>query len=488
MHLGRDGLIVAWSSPIGPAVARFETWAREAPVFARTLGHPGLDRPVTPLVWRAAGHLVVIWCEEEGALAATVSMDGVRASKPVRIVPGARAIAIAPGEERATLFAADEAGIARVELDVQGTPLAAPRRCVAARRAGAVLAAARLRDEAVLVFVHRGEASLGVVATRGDDEVVVRHPLGAPCDDVSLDAAGGRAGVALELGGTIAIAVLGVDGRLLERPRPVLERAGMTLGSPRMLWTEDRWTLLAHDRGADRLIARPLGERGAEDDGFTLPRCQGAFAAAYWAQGVFALELTPQGEGGELRLWRCARDGAAPQQRVTDLVLEDASPRLARLAAREALSSLSSRMIRSSYRDAPARLELARDGASLTVLDEEGRLTVGLSPEDAGVRLRVASALGDDPRLPEAPSSVVRLARWIKQRLSADARAEALRERAFGEERASELGGTVIRLERAGAVLVLELALAALPDAEVLEPWLRALRRAQRTFARVDPA
>ena len=46
----------------------------------------------------------------------------------------------------------------------------------------------------------------------------------------------------------------------------------------------------------------------------------------------------------------------------------------------------------------------------------------------------------------------------------------------------------MIRLERAGAVLVLELALAALPDAEVLEPWLRALRRAQRTFARVDPA
>src|SRR5690606_9202878 len=135
--------------------------------------------------------------------------------------------------------------------------------------------------------------------------------------------------------------------------------------------------------------------------------------------------------------------------------------------------------IRASYRDAPAHTELAPDGDSLTVLDDDGRLTLGLWPEGAGVRLRVASALtersegtvgrhllpfagvgmpsrsgathviGDDARLPEAPSSLVRLARWIERRLSADARAEAARDRAFGEERAAELGGTLIRLDRA---------------------------------------
>src|SRR5690606_40311967 len=93
LHLSHRGLVIGWSSPIGPAVARFETWAREAPVFARTLGHPGLDRRVAPLVWPAAGHLVVIWCEEEGAFAATLAMDGLWASTPARILPGAHAVA-----------------------------------------------------------------------------------------------------------------------------------------------------------------------------------------------------------------------------------------------------------------------------------------------------------------------------------------------------------------------------------------------------------
>lgn len=487
MHLGQDGLVVGWSSPIGPAVARFETWAREAPVFARTLGNPGRDRAVAPLVWPIGGRLVAIWCEDEGAFCATLSLDGGTSSEPALLVPGSRAIALAPAEERATLFAADDAGIVRVELDMHGAPLTPPRRAVAARRVGAVLAAGRLRDEAVLAFVHRGEASLGVVATRRDDEVVVRHPLRAAPDGVSLHAAGGRAAIALELDGALQIAMLGAGGRLVERPRPLLERSGLTLGSPRVVWTEDRWTLLAHDRGADRLIAAPLGDEAPAREEFTLPRCQGPFAAAYWARCFYALELTPEGEGGELRLWRAARDGGDAQQRVTQLVLDDARRRRARLATRDALVSLSSRMTRASYRDASARPELARDGAALTVLDEDGRLTVGLTPDDSGVRLRVASSLGDDARLPEAPSSLVRLARWVGHRLSSDARTEAARERAFGEARASELGGTLIRLERAGAALVLELALAALPDVDALEPWLRALRRAHRSFARVDP-
>jgi hypothetical protein len=450
-------------------------------VFARTLGNPGLDRPGAPLIWPVAGHIVAIWCEEDGAFGAALATDGTTSSEPALLVPGARAIALAPAAERATLFAADEGGIARIDLDVRGAPLGAVRRCVNERRAGALLSATRLRDESLLVFAHRGEASLGVVATRGDDDVVVRHPLRAPCDDLSLHSAGGRAAVALELGGALQIAVIGTDGKLVERPRAVLERSGMALGSPHVLWTEDRWTLLAHERGADRLVVR-RHDGGDEAEGFELPRCGGTFDAQYWVQSFFALEITPEREGGELRLWRCARDGGDPQQRVTQIVLDDAPVRRSRLAMRDALSSLSSRIARASYREAPAHPALARDGASLTVLDADGRLTVAFAPDEVGFRLRVASALGDDARLPEAPSSLVRLASWIRHRLSPDARAQATRERAFGEERARELGGTLLRLDRAGAALVLELALAALPDADVLAPWLRALRRAHRAF------
>src|SRR5690606_13609516 len=174
-----------------------------------------------------------------------------------------------------------------------------------------------------------------------------------------IHAAGGRAAVALELESGIAAGVLGAEGRFAERPRPVLERSGMTLGSPRVLWTEDRWTLLAHRRGEDRLVVRSLDEGGAK---FDLPRCSGHFDAAYWTQRFFALEVAPQGDGGQMRLFCSGRDGSGAQQRVTELVLDDRALRRRRIATREALGSLAARLSRASYRDSPARTRLAREG------------------------------------------------------------------------------------------------------------------------------
>lgn len=450
LHLSHRGLVIGWSSPLGPAVARFETWTREAPVFARTLGHPGLDRPIAPLLWPAPKGIVAIWCEEEGAFSKLIADDGAWASPPTLVVPGARAIALAPGSERATLFAADEAGIVRVELDVHAAPVGSLRRCVAERRAGAMLEAVRVRDEAILVFAHRGVASLGVVATKGVDEEVVRHPLG----EAPLGAQDAGRDPALEL-----------------------ERSGMTLGSPRVLWTEDRWTLLAHRRGEDRLVVRSLDEGGAK---FDLPRCSGHFDAAYWTQRFFALEVAPQGDGGQMRLFCSGRDGSGAQQRVTELVLDDRALRRRRIATREALGSLAARLSRASYRDSPARTRLAREGTSVDVEDEEGTLTVGVAHERTGVRLHVHSALEGPAPPPVVPTRLARLSRWIRLRISAEARAREAAERAFGEEHATELDASLLRFVRVGRAIVLELALSALPEVERLERWLRALRKAQR--------
>lgn len=473
MIVGHDGFAVGWHGPLGPCVARFDTPSREAPRYARTLGNAGADLPLAPALWLVSGRLVALWCEDEGALAACIGDDGT-ASAPTRLHEGARAIAIAPAEERATVFCADDRGIVRLEIDAAARVTLPARRCVSERRAGAVLAAARVRDEAILAFVHRGGSSLGVVATRGSEEVVVRHPVRGTCEDVALSSAGGRAAIAIEQGGDrVLVGVIGADGKIVERPRPMLERTLARPGSPRAVWTEDAFALLAHDRASDRLLVQPLGERG---EPFDVPRCAGPFSAAYWAQSFFVLEMTPDEAGAQLRLWRFARDGSAQQERVSTIALSDARPRRAALATRRVLTSISETTVRAhGYRDAAMQPALSADGASLTLHDRDGRLTVALAPHEDRVRMRVASTLGEDA-LPEAPSSLVRLAQWVRGRLSSAAREREAADRSWGEALAKELDAVLVRVDRAGAALVLELSLAEVPLAAPLERWLRRVR------------
>lgn len=472
--VGRDGFAVGWHGPLGPCVARFEAWTRERPLYARALGHAGADLPVVPALWLTRGSLVAIWCEGEGAFAQAID-DGGGARDPLLVHAGATAIALARSDDRATLFCADERGIVRVELDAAARPLGPARRCDSERRAGAVLSAARVRDQAVCAFVHRGGSSLGVIATRGAEELVVRHPIAGSARSVAIASSGGRAGVAVEQeGDRVLVGVLGPDGKFVERPRPALERTLLRAGAPRVVWTEDAFTLLVHERAGDRLHVAPLGPSGVE---ITLPRCEGPFAAAYWAQHFFALEVSPDEDGAELRLWRFARDGSGQQERVSRVDQPDAAPRRTALAARRVLTSLSESMARAhGYRDVEERPALSPDGATLTLLDGDGRLTVTAAPYEERVRMRVASTLGDDARLPEAPSSLVRLARWVKERLSSVAREQAAADRAWAEALAAELDAAVLRMDRAGAALVLELVLAELPLAARLDRWLRRLR------------
>ncbi|MCZ7680399.1 MAG: hypothetical protein M5U28_17185 [Sandaracinaceae bacterium] len=70
MRVGRDGFVVGWHGALGPCVARFETWTRESPLYARALGHAGADLPVVPALWLTGGRLVAVWCEGEGRVRA----------------------------------------------------------------------------------------------------------------------------------------------------------------------------------------------------------------------------------------------------------------------------------------------------------------------------------------------------------------------------------------------------------------------------------
>jgi hypothetical protein len=501
LHVSADGeLIVAWHGPLGPAVARFDAWSRERPVFARTLGTAGADRPSVPAIASIGEDLAVFWCEEDGAHGHLLGPDGEE-KRARLLVPDALAVAAVAGRERATIFCADEAGIVRLDVGAELAPAGEISRCVSEKRAGALLVAAPLREHALLAFAHRGAPGFGVVLARAKDEVVVRHETVARKDalvkgygsdfveDLDVCSAAGRAAIAVELGGgKVYTGEIGPAGQLVERPHALFPRERASLGSPRVVWTEDSFTALCREREDGRLRVQPLGEKG---EAFVLPRSEAAFSAVFIRQHFWALEATPSHEGVELRLWRVKRSGAEAQQRVAQVVLDDAAARRDRLALREVLASVSRRIEQArGYRDAGTRTALAYDGTRLELHDAHGRLVVGARAHEQEQRfaLCVTSEIGGESALPEATSSMVRLARRVRALFTKTPEA-APEDLAWAEELVSRLEARVLRFERAGAVVVLELAVSALPGAEPLERWLRLVREEQlRRFAPAVPA
>ncbi len=481
MWLGREGLAVGWLGPLGPAVAWFETWAREHPRLATHFGTPGAHRAVTPIPWLVDGGLVVFWCEDEGAFGQR--LEPADAAAPQLLLPGAERLALAAGPTGATLFGADERGILHRDVDGLGRAVGELRRTLTERQAPPLLAATRLRDAAVLVYAHPGSPRLGVLSVRGADEVRVKHPLRAPCRELAVSGAGGgRATVALALDhGSLQAALLGAEGVMVERPHPVMERQGSRLVSPRVVFRENAWVLMVRDAERDRLLARSLGPDAAE---LALPDCRGPFIARYFARHFFAIEATPHEAGAEVRIWRCAHDGSSPERRVVAVSLPDAPVRRVQRDARAMLTALADRLGRGhGYRDEAPRAEVRPDGASLSLADREGHLTLSVSAEASEVRLAASSALGEGAPAPQVPGSLVRLARWVRMRVSKAAREEAARERGAGVRLAEALGGRLVRIDRAGPAVVLELALARLPEAEALAAWVRQLRAEQARLA-----
>ena len=479
LTIGSHGLVAAWVGDLGPTVARLEAWSRERPSFVRTLGSPGADLPAVPALWRHSDGLVVAWCEDDGAWVARLAWEDGAVSGARLAIEGAREVAIAGGANDAVLFGADPSGITALPIGPDGATLAAHARFETEHRAGARIAAARAHDASLLVHIQPGVDAWTSVALRRGSGASVRHPLSAPCTDAFVESAGGRAGVTLELeGGVARFGLLAADGKVIERPHAVFGRGSAALGAPTALWTENEWTVLAHERDEGRLRVQPTGGKNPP---FTLPRCAGPFAASYYAKHIHVLEAEPRGELTELRLWRCARDGAEPQQRILHVECDDAGPRRARREVRRSLSLLADRVSHArSYRDQRARATLAREGDTLRVVDDGGSTSVRAHPEGEGLALRIVSTTGGPEDIEETASSLFRLASWVRRRVSSAARARAEAERAWATELAAQLGAELERVERAGSTLILELRCGALPDPDELARWLRRVREEQR--------
>jgi len=472
-------MVMSWHGALGPMLARFEAWTREDPVFVHGLGHAGADLPVPPALWVHGEGIVVVWCEDDGAWASSCTLTGERTAEPARVLDGVSRIALARGRRDATLFGADGRGLVSIGLDPRGVATGDPARHVDERRPPAQLTAARLQGESLCVAIHEGAREWTLVACRGGAGTTVRHRHAGTVDDARIRAVGTRAALLLAGSSGVELALVGGGGKVIERPHGVFERGVTGLDAPDAVWSDDHWVVLARDAKAGVIRVEPLAAKGAA---FTLPRCDGAFSAGYYSQHYYALEIEPSGDDAELRLWRCTKTGDHQQQRVDVLVNPDAKAARQRRVVRAGLGSLADRLgMARGYRDAASRPTLSRDGAVLELLDETGRLTVAARPDPSGgLAVRVASALGDDPELTEAPSSLVRLAAWVKLRLSAKAR-EALEARhAWAVGLADAIEATVHRVDRAGHTLVLELRMGALPEPERFLRWLEQLRESQK--------
>lgn len=474
LYVGRRGVVVGWHGPLGPAVAFFESFSRQRPLFARTLGRAGADLPATPVLWATSDALVVAWCEEDGVKVAALGWDGAL-GEPVLAAPGARTLAMGSGREGATLFAADSEGITVVELDGRGRP-GAPVRAVSERRGGIILSASRIRNEGVLAYAHPGAEGWGLVAATDTGPVAVKHPEGG-CESFHVASVGSRAACVFEGDGALRLGIFGPGGRVVERPHAVFGLDLPRLRTPQVTWMDEDWLVAAREPRTDTLRMLPLSPLL---EPFTLPQCTRPFALAYHARHLYTLQIEPTPDGGELWLGRCQRDGGAAQQRHLALALDDRRPRRVGIEARSTLSRIGERVRhRGGYREAGYIAELSRDGSTLRIEDERGRLRLRVTPEAETIAMQLSSALGDDLTLPEAPTSLVRLARWVRLGFSAAARSAVESERRWAETLATALDATLRDVQRAGSTLVLELILRELPPPDPLYAWLGRVRDEQ---------
>ncbi|MFK7988085.1 MAG: hypothetical protein AB8I08_18845 [Sandaracinaceae bacterium] len=460
--LGGHGLLLGWHGPLGPLVAQYDRWSRATPDLARVLGRPDRDLPAPPVLGRAESETRVAWCEDDGAWLGTITGD----TPPRCVLPGATSVAMGGG----TLFAADEDGIVALDL----TRDAEPDRVVAERRAGVQMAACSLREESILIYSYDGDPSWGAVTRHRGTTTAVRHRTPRPIRDLGIAAAGTRAGVGLELeGGAVRFALLGPEGKVVERPHPVFDRSEGPLAHPQVVWIERRFWVLARRTQTGALVA--ISSDGSR--GFTLPEVQGPFSAAYYRSHVHVLEVMHDADDAEMRLWRCDAMGRSPQQRRDLIVVPEALARRQCLEARGVLRGLSLQYGRTAgYRGTGQRASLDDETAELRLTEETGALTVALAAHEASWILRVSKAGAEEPSLADPPGSVLRLARWIRHRLSSEARQRYEQERAHAETLADMLDATLTRFELAGDGRWLELELPSLPAPDVLHRWLERVR------------
>lgn len=429
---------------------------------------------VAPILFSTREGPAVLYVEPEGAFVATLDAEAPKLRRPPeRLVPGARAVAMAASRTGGHAFVWDGRRVHVITIGDRGLPTG--ERAVWLERPGktARLAAARVGAGAVALVAFDDEPALHVLSEEDGEPRAVRHELSSPCLGLAAVGAGNRAGVVLVLEGGDRVSIVELDprGRFVERPATRLEGRGARWDSPVALHVENGFALLVRDATRDVASLHRFAQERAPL--VTLDRVTSAPAAAWH----------------EKRLWiatassRAGEDAVSVQVQVAGIGrLEPAAVYPIEIAPPASLveSRADERGLR-MLEDASGELSTTtyRDGGEaggLVERDERalrlGSLRAAIERVDGAYEIWLVARPEGAATDPVLASSFERLARWLRLRLSKEAWDAALAEASWVEALGTELGGRgETKPTEGGRVLVFTLD--TLPTGLAFARWMR---------------
>lgn len=503
---GRD-LVVGWMAPWGPSLARVERGRSPDDARGLVLGEPGASREPPHLV-EIGERLVVAWIDAQGAAAALLEephdgvgstpatllvTDGSRGetalayTERLPIADGARSLAVArSGDAHAWLAVAVDGGVRVGRLRRDGRVELEEAPWIVRQGVTPRMVLEEVHGEPILAAIFPGERELLVARREAGKSSVVSHRLEHPVTSIAMQAAGSRLALALgsEGGDRVSCAYLDARGRITERPVATIDRyAGEhvvgEIDGVAVVWVDDAFRLVARDRRARVAYVLPFLEVGGAVA--VVSKVPGPPHARFAAPRLELVSAEADDDEGLLSIIRARADGteAAP---LEVRLAPPARVARARGAARAhaCCVEVARTVAGASYRDATLVAEPLEDGARLA-LDASGQ---SLSVRFEGdrrflVSLETRDASGERLELDE--STLGRLGRWVRQRLSSTARGVAQREEAWARARAEELAGTIelLRAEVRAASdrgAILEIVLGSVPRPDVVARWVERVR------------
>lgn len=464
--VGPAGMAVAWQDPFGPSLARLPRASSHRADERRLLGEAPMPVDARPRLAMSAGAVHAAWIQPDGVFA------GADREPPRRIGDVARALAVAAGPRGGAPVVAilDEDGVVLVDAD------GPTRRVVERRSLSPRVELAVTAGGIQVLYAEADEPVLGVVHVDGGRVTEVRHRLPGIIADLHGLAVRTRVAVAMtyrDRPERADLAVLDTSGRMRERPHAALRLPGGRVDAARLCWVDTSFVLLAVDAATGALRVQPVGDdRGVE---LVLGPVRGPLSAAYFNQQLVVAQIEAGDDAATLRVLRCDRRGESRDAMTLDVTPAGTVDLRRRIAASRALETLRMSLSPAGYRSAAAPLEVDDRGASLVLRRDPVtvRLRVEHGADGARVELVADTTAG---REAPAPSSLIRLSQWVKQRVSRRARELAEEDRAWAEARASEGGLSHRRLDRAGGTLSWVLHGAAIPGEAILRALVDALR------------
>ena len=462
LALGSGGLLIGWVHDGWSCWARLLSHRALEPEWSRSLGSGLAARPAVKVGWHRGQPLVLHADREHSEL-----LYGPPGSTQRTVLPGRAPIAFTSDGDAIVVATRTSEGLGLSRVRPGAAP--SPWQRVLARHDLKSVWLQRFFDGFVLVAGLEASLAVSTLDPALNVRKTVRTPLPRPLLALHGADAGNTLALALTYHGVGHVDAAQIDaaGTFRQRPHPALRGAHR---SPRVHWDVHGFRVSGrNERGA--LVSRRL-----DGSPQTLFESVGTpFAIGH----IHGDTITASMHGHALMLQ--VRDAAHLVRTATvDLTPADA-PRLAHARAARTLGERWTRLQSpggyrggsASMRWDPARLEAAfpAEGGA-----PAGGLRFRFELSKAGPRLVVTFG---EPGEAAPSASWARLVAWIRDRLSGDRREALERARALVAPIVGDTLPEGARLRVLGEAVLLELPLDALPDAETLDGWAKAILRAE---------